>query len=101
MEYIDAFVALSQILREHGAQAFVDLKTRVTSIAQAKRPSGVYEAVDLDIDFAGDLENCEKLFEFVMEVQFGNFTKGSVAYGPIALAMLLVKHLFQMQKSDS
>ena len=98
MESIDAYMTCIEILREHGTQAFVDMKARVTSIAQARRSSGIYETVDLDVDFPGDLESAEKLFEFVMEVQFGNFSKGSKAYGHIDLAMLLAKHLFRMQK---
>ena len=100
MDSIEAYEACIEILREHGTQAFVDMKARVTSLAQAKRPSGVYETVDLDVDFPGDLQGAEKLFEFVMEVQFGNFSKGSKAYGHIDLAMLLAKHLFRMQRSS-
>ena len=90
--------AVSGILQAHGAEAFVDLKTSMIELAQAKRPSGIYEQVDLDVDFAGDLESSEKLFDFVMEVQFGNFSKGPNLNGPIALAMQTVRTLFLLTK---
>ena len=93
-----ALSAASDILAVHGDNAYVDLKSDVLSLAQAKRPSGIYEQVDPDLEFVGDLESAETLFDFVMEVQFGNFSKGSKAYGHIDLAMLLAKHLFRMQK---
>ena len=100
MDSVEAYEACIEILREHGTQAFVDMKARVTSLAQAKRPSGVYETVDLDVDFPGDLQGAEKLFEFVMEVQFGNFSKGPKHAGPIALAMQTIQTLFRLKSSN-
>ena len=95
---IAAFKALTDILQTHGPEAFVDLKTSVIELAQARRPSGIYEQVDLDVDFAGDLEASEKLFDFVMEVQFGNFFKGPKPNGPIALTMQIAQTLFRLTK---
>ena len=91
-----AYKALTKILNVQGTQAFVDFKTSIIELAQARRPSGIYEQVDLDLDFAGDLESSEKLYDFVMEVQFGNFSKGPKPNGPIAFAMQTARTLFRL-----
>ncbi|CTQ67117.1 phage tail assembly chaperone [Roseibium alexandrii] len=96
---VAAFAACSEVINVHGASAFVDLKQRVISNAQVKRPSGIYDHLDLEDDFCGDLETAEKVFDFVMEVQFGNFSAGSEANGPVALAMIIVRNIFRIQKS--
>ena len=95
-----ALSAASDILAVHGEHAYADLKSDVLSLAQARRPSGIYEQVDPDLDFVGDLESAETLFDFVMEVQFGNFSKGPKHTGPIALAMQTIQTLFRLKSAS-
>lgn len=95
---VAAFAACSEMLRFHGAEALVDLKSEVISIAQMKRPSGEYHPVDLDVDLSGDIPTAELLFDYVLEVQFGNFFDGPKASGPVALALTLVRNIFRMPK---
>lgn len=97
---VASFGACSEILNAHGAEAFVEFKSRVISIAQIKRQSGVVEHVDLSVDFEGDLETAEEVYDFVMETQFGNFSEGSKVRGPAAFAMILVRNTFRLQKSS-
>ncbi|GFO81218.1 MAG: hypothetical protein A49_08450 [Methyloceanibacter sp.] len=91
-------IAVSDMLSVHGVDAFAEFKAGVCAVAQVKRPSGSYDEVDLDADFVGDLEGAEKLFNFVMEHAFGNFFKGNGAVGPAALALVLIRNVFQSQK---
>ncbi|MEM9359959.1 MAG: phage tail assembly chaperone [Pseudomonadota bacterium] len=100
MADVAAFAACAEVLNTHGAEALVDLKARVLGLAQVKRPAGHYEKIDLEVDFYGALDQAEELFDYVMEVQFGNFSQGSEASGPIALAMVLVRNIFRIQKSS-
>jgi len=95
---IAAFAAVSSMIRDFGMDAFVDFKRRVIETAMIKRPSGPYEHVSLEAEFIGDLVSAEKVFDFVIEEQFGPFSKGSEASGPVALALILIRNVFQVSK---
>ena len=95
---IAAAAACSAMIKEFGIEAFVDFKRRIIETATVKRPSGVYEQVMAESDFIGKLVECELLYDYIIGEQFGPFSKGSEASGPLGLSLTLVRNIFQVKK---
>lgn len=97
---IASFAACSAMIKESGYDTFAGFRRKIIETAMKKRPSGAYEQVKLDTDFLGNLVGAEKLFDHCIEAHFGPFSKGSEASGPVALALILIRNVFQVKKQS-
>ena len=81
----EALVAITAIFDAISPEEFASLVKDIVEIAKIKRPSGAYDPVDLDGDFAGRLGDIIPVAVFVLSEQFGDFFSGALANGRRAL----------------
>jgi hypothetical protein len=81
----EALVAITAIFEAISPEEFATLVKDIVEIAKIKRPSGSYDPVDLDGDFAGRLGDIILVAVFVLSEQFGDFFSGALANGRRAL----------------
>ena len=81
----EALVAITAIFDAISPEEFASLVKDIVQIAMIKRPSGVYDPVDLDGDFVGKLGDIIPVAVFVLSEQFGDFFSGALANGRRAM----------------
>lgn len=73
--------ALSEIVGNLDPDAATILIKDIVEVAMIKRPSGVYEQVDIDGDFTGNLGEIITVATFVLREQFGEVFSAALANG--------------------
>ncbi|TBZ81421.1 MULTISPECIES: phage tail assembly chaperone [Rhizobium] len=81
----DAITAITDIFTAISPEEFAFLVKDIIEIAKIRRPSGVYDPVDMDGDFVGRLGDIIPVAVFVLSEQFGDFFSGALANGARAL----------------
>ncbi|KQV83236.1 phage tail assembly chaperone [Rhizobium sp. Root1220] len=81
----EALVAITSIFNAIAPEEYASLVQDIVEIAKVKRPSGAYDPVDLDGDFAGRLGDIIPVAVFVLSEQFGDFFSGALANGRRAM----------------
>jgi hypothetical protein len=78
-----AVAAFTDIFVNGDPNDMADLVKDVVEVAMVKRPSGVYEQVDMDGDFTGNLGAMMQVAVFVLREVFGDFFSDILASGSL------------------
>lgn len=76
-----AVAAFTDIFVKGDPDEMTNLVKQIVEMAQVKRDSGVYEDVDMDGDFTGNLSGMMELVVFVLKETYGDFFRGVLANG--------------------
>lgn len=95
MADVASIAAITDILKETDSETIRDLVGRIVRVAQVKRPSGVYEHVDLELDFnQADRASLIPVIKFVLTEQFRDFFTESAGSGIFGM----LKEAFQKKR---
>ena len=81
----EALSAITGIFDKLSPDEFATLVGDIVSLASLHRPSGGYEAMDLDMDFSSNLGAIIPVVIFVLKEVFGDFFSGALASGSRAM----------------
>ena len=77
----EAIAAITGIFAGSEPREIAGLIKDIVETAMVRRPSGVYEQIDMDNDFTGRLGDLIPVVTFALKEQFGDFFSGAVASG--------------------
>lgn len=76
--------ALAKAMAGADEDEVAKLVSDICAVAEARRPSGSYERVDIDVEFAGRLKDMYALVVFVLSAQFSELFPGALENGRAA-----------------
>lgn len=81
----DAVAAIAGVFDRLSPDEYANLVSDILAMASIKRPSGVYDPMDLDGDFSDNLGSIIPVAVFVLKTVFGDFFTGALASGARAI----------------
>lgn len=81
----EALAAITGIFGRITPEAYADLVGDILSLAKVQRQSGVYDQMDLDVDFSTNLGAIIPVVVFVLKEVFGDFFSAAQASGGRAM----------------
>jgi hypothetical protein len=77
----EALAAFGEVVAQCEPKAAAALVRDIVQVAQIKRPSGMYEHPDFNVDFRGKLGKAREIALWVLREQFGDLFPGAPANG--------------------